>query len=112
MPVILPTRVKRRGALTYGKSKVPIIRPTRGSRYQIRRCGRATFLRRGVESARLARDVFRAVEDLRLSTKSPFVHCRGALLGSDEWRHTVTYIIFNHAQMLLFCAIFWRSFVE
>jgi hypothetical protein len=69
------------------------------------------FAPRGGVRARLACDVFRAVEDPRLSTKSPFAHCRGALLGSDEWRHTVT-SIFNHARKLPFCAIFWRSFVE
>jgi hypothetical protein len=37
------TRVKLRGYSTYGKSKLAIIRPTSRSRYQIRRCGRATF---------------------------------------------------------------------
>jgi hypothetical protein len=36
----------------------PIIRPTCGSRYQIRRCGRATFLRREVECARGSHAIF------------------------------------------------------
>jgi hypothetical protein len=52
VPISQPTRVKLRGVSTYGESKIPIIQPTCGSRYQIRRCGRATFLRRGMERAR------------------------------------------------------------
>src|ERR1700722_16397527 len=39
-------------ALTYGKSKFPIVGPTRGSRYRIRRCGRADFSKSGLELAR------------------------------------------------------------
>jgi hypothetical protein len=66
LTIILPTRVKLRATSPYGESTVPIIRPTRGSRYQIRRCGRATFLRRGVERARGSHAMaLRAVESSR-----------------------------------------------
>jgi hypothetical protein len=40
-------------ALTYGKSAIPIVGPTRGSRYRIRRCGRADFSNSELELARV-----------------------------------------------------------
>jgi hypothetical protein len=55
-------------ALTYGKSAIPIVGPTRGSRYGIRRCGRADFSNSGLELTRAHTNRSDAFENAATST--------------------------------------------
>ena len=54
--------------LTYGKFEVPIVGPTCGSRYRIRRCGRADFSNRELELARAPTQRPDAIENAATST--------------------------------------------
>jgi hypothetical protein len=55
-------------ALTYGKSAIPIVGPTRGSPYRIGRCGREDFSNSGLELARAPTQRPDAVENAATST--------------------------------------------